>query len=132
MIGVLSFCVALAATAPSAATWQTPLYVEVDDRANMYVDGARVDTLLVLRRQPVYFQKRDPAGPDLTILFEKRLFHPRHRIQVTLSDVGRPVYRKVDIGANMAVYTGLPKGGFNADLPPYAVLPVRVVPPPAR
>jgi hypothetical protein len=114
----------------AAANWRAPLHVEVDRDARMYLDGARVDTLAVYRGQIIYWEKRDKDGPDLTVLFGRKLFHPRHWIRVKITEEGRPRYVRVDDRARMRGYTGTPEKGFVAvrsGLPP---LRLRVIPPP--
>jgi hypothetical protein len=113
-------------------SYRVPLEVEVDSRGRMYVGGQRTDTLLVHRRQVVYWKKRDGNGPDLTILFERRLFRVRHRLRIVLTGVGRPRGTIVSIHARMKVYTGTPENGFVARVPEISPLFVRVLPPPSK
>jgi hypothetical protein len=120
----------LNASGESASGWRLPLHVEVDCGARMFVDGARVDTLAVYRGQIVYWKKRDKAGPDLTVLFGRKLFHPRNPTRVVLTEAGRPRYVRVDDRARMRVYSGTPEKGFVVTEAGLRPLHIRVVPPP--
>ena len=73
------------ATSAGGGDVRTPLHVEVDSDANVYVDGERVDTVLVCRRQWVIWHKRDPESPDLSIQLERKLIHPRHPVSIVVS-----------------------------------------------
>jgi hypothetical protein len=112
--------------------WRFPLHVQVDRNAMMYMDGDPIDTLHVYRGQIVYFEKHDVSGPDLTIQFERKLFHWRHRIRIVLTEEGKPRFLKVDYRARMKVHFGTPEKGFEPDLPAYANLKIRVIPPPTN
>lgn len=116
---------------PEVESLRAPLHVEVDRMGRMHVDGAAVDTLLVQRRQIIYWEKRDKDGPDLTIQFERRLFRVRYRLRVVISDAGRPRFTMVNIHARMRVYEGTPEKGFVDRVPEDSPLLIRVVAPPA-
>jgi len=121
-----------AATSTDVGDVHTPLYVQVDRHANVYVEGVRVDTLLVCRRQWVHWQKRDPSDSDLSIQFQRGSIHPRHPVRIRVSDRGRPAVFKVDIGARQKTYVGRPGRGFASDLPIHNVIYLRIVPPHAE
>lgn len=117
------------ATSAGGGDVRTPLHIQIDADANVYVDGVRVDTLLVCRRQWVIWQKRDPTSPDLSIQLERKLIHPRHPVSIVVSEEGRPGRCKVAIEARTRTYTGRPYRGFSPDLPENKVVYFRVVPP---
>ena len=117
------------ATSAGGGDVRTPLHVEIDGNANVYVEGERVDTLLVCRRQWVIWHKRDPESPDLSIQLERKLIHPRHPVSIVVSEQGRPGRCKVAIGARTRTYAGRPYRGFSPDLPENKVICIRVVPP---
>jgi hypothetical protein len=110
--------------------WRFPIHVTVDRDSDMYIEGERVDTLLVYRGQIIYFEKHEVSGPDLTVQFERKLFHRRNRVRVILTEEGKPRFVKVDYHARMKVHFGTPEKGFLPDLPAYKNLKIRVVPPP--
>jgi hypothetical protein len=112
--------------------WRKPLHVGVTGDGAMFVDDRRVDTLLVHRGQIVYWEKRDPAGPDLTVQFERSLFHKRYRVRVTITEDGRPRFVRVNPLARMRVYFGNPEKGFDAGGAAPNSMQIRVVPPPGR
>lgn len=116
----------------SSAGGRQPLFVQVDRHAHVYIDGTRVDTLEVHRRQWVYWATHAPSSPDLSIQFERKLLHPRHRITITVSGGGKPASTKIHIRARPKTYAGRPVKGFAADLPESAVIPIRVVPSPEK
>ena len=117
------------ATSAGGGDVRTPLHVQIDGDAGVYVDGVLVDTLLVCRRQWVIWEKRDPGSPDISVQLERKLIHPRHPVSIVISNEGRPGRCKVDIGARTRTYTGIPRRGFSPDLPEYKVIYFRVVPP---
>jgi hypothetical protein len=134
LMGTLLAAVAAAEAGAAAAgreDHREPLCVQVDPRANLYVEGVRVDTLLVRRRQWIHWEKRDPSDPDLLILFERELIHPRFPIRVVVSGAGKPARTRVHIRARMKTYRGKPEEGFADDLPGSCSLRLRVVPPTA-
>ena len=118
-----------AATSTDAAAVHTPLHVQVDRHANVYVDGVRVDTLLACRRQWVHWEKRDPSGPDLSIQFQRGAIHPRHPVQIRVSDRGKPAAFRVDVRARQKTYLGRPVKGFDSGLSEQGVIYIRIVPP---
>jgi hypothetical protein len=121
-----------AASSTDVGDVYTSLYVQVDRHANVYVEGVQVDTLLVCRRQWVHWQKRDPEDSDLSIQFQRGSIHPRHPVQIRVSDRGRPAVFRVDISARQKTYIGRPGRGFESGLPDQNVIYIRVVPPHAE
>jgi hypothetical protein len=115
--------------AAAAAEAGAPAAGREDHREPLYVHGVRVDTLLVRRRQWIHWEKRDPSDPDLLILFERELIHPRFPIRVVVSGAGKPALTRVHIRARMKTYRGKPEEGFADDHPESRRLRLRVVPP---
>lgn len=121
-----SWACAIACGGPAA-----PLHVRIDRSANVYVNGVPVDTLVVHRRQWVYWQKYNAADPDLSVRFGRRLVHPRHPVQIRVSHRGKPAAIKVNAGARLTTYVATPERGFASDLPQDRLIYMRVVPPPS-
>jgi hypothetical protein len=121
-----------AATSAGGGDRRTPLRVQVDRGANLYVDGVLVDTLLVCRRQWIHWEKLDPSDPDLSIQFERKLLHPRNPIRIWISGEGKPAHIRIDPRAHMRLFIGTPGRGFAADLPAHRLVYIRVVPPSDR
>jgi len=121
-----------AATSAGGGDHRTPLRVQVDRDANLYLDGVLVDTLLVCRRQWIHWEKLDPSDPDLSIQFERKLLHPRNPIRVRISVEGKPPQIKIDARVHLKTYLGRPGAGFAADLPAHRLVYIRVVPPSDR
>lgn len=120
----------LAAPAATGGHWRDPLHVAVAGDGGVYLDGARVDTLRVHRGQIVRWEKLDPSGPDLTVQFERKLFHARHRVRVTIAGDGKPRFVRVNPRARKRVYFGKPEDGFAGGAGARDSLWIRVVPPP--
>lgn len=116
----------------AGADWRGPLHVGVSRDGGMFVDNRRVDTLSVHRGQIVYWEKRDPAGPDLTVQFERTLFHKRNRVRVTITDDGRARSVRVSQSARMRVYFGNPEKGFDTGTAAPNSMQIKVIPPPGR
>jgi hypothetical protein len=129
LVLLLSIGTRSGATSAGGGDVRTPLHIEVDANANVYVDGERVDTVLVCRRQWVIWHKRDPDSRDLSVQLERKLIHPRHPVSIVVSEEGRPGRCKVEIGARMRTYGGRPYRGFSPDLPENKRIYFRVVPP---
>ena len=110
--------------------WRAPLHVELDRNGSMFLDEVSVDTLLVHRGQKIYWHKRDPAGAELTVQFERKLFHERYRIRLKLTDSGKTRFLRVNGHARMRPYFGNPEKGFNMEKTEGKSLWIRVVPPP--
>ncbi|MGD8412816.1 MAG: hypothetical protein PVF33_01205 [Candidatus Latescibacterota bacterium] len=129
------FCLAAVWTGgsvpPSAAPADvlTPLEVRIDRHANVYVDGSRVDTLVVCRRQPLHWRKLDRSVPDLSIRFERKLLHPRHPVTIRVSDSGKPASCRINLRARLRTYTGRPLGEPASGSAGPKLIYVRVVPP---
>jgi hypothetical protein len=128
----LAWAAGAAATSAGGGDHRTPLRVQVDRDANVYLDGVRVDTLLVCRRQWIHWEKRVPTDPDLSIQFERRLLHPRNPMRVRIASEGKPVHSSVDVRAHMRTYVGRPGEGFAQDVPANRRIYVRVVRPAER
>jgi hypothetical protein len=118
-----------AATSGGVGHVGTPLLVQVDRHANVYVDGVRVDTVVVCRRQWVHWRKREPTDPDLSIQFQRTLIHPRHPVAIRVSNRGKPIALRVDIHARHKTYVGRPGRGFAPGVPKHRAIHIRVVPP---
>jgi len=110
--------------------WRAPLHVAVDPEGWMYLDGQPVETLLVYRGQKVYWEKRDLKSADLTIQFERTLFHKRNRVRVILTDSGRPRFLRVNDHVRQRVYFGNPEKGFDTGRALHNSLQIKVIPPP--
>jgi len=121
-----------AATAAGDGDHLTTLHVQIDRDANVYLDGFRVDTLLVCRRQWIHWEKREPSGPDLAVQFERKLLHPRNPIRVRISTGGKPARVKINIRAHLKTYIGRPCRGFATDPGAARFVYIRVMPPEAR
>jgi hypothetical protein len=131
VIALLPIVLVIAGVDSAAAdNWRPALHVEVDRDARIYLEGARVDTLVVYRGQVIFWNKRDKDGPDLTVLFGRKLFHPRHWMRVKITEEGRPRYVRVDDRARMREYEGTPEKGFVAAKTGLPQLRLRVIPPP--
>jgi hypothetical protein len=112
------------------AHWRAPVGVAVDADGRMYVDGARVDTLEIHRGQIVYWKKRDPAGGDLVVQFERKLFHRRNRVRVRLTEDGKSRFLRVSAHARLRMYFGNPEKGFSPETAAPNSLRIRVIAPP--
>ena len=110
--------------------WRAPLHVAVDPAGQMFLGGQPVDTLLVYKGQKVYWEKRDPNSADLTIQFERALFHRRNRVRVILTDSGKPRFLRVNDHARQRVYFGNPEKGFDTGRALHNSLQIKVLPPP--
>jgi hypothetical protein len=128
-------CLAAAWTGGSApesaatADVRTPLEVRIDRHADVYVDGFRVDTLVVCRRQWVHWRKLDRSAPDLSIRFERKLLHPRHPVTIRVSDGGKPATFRVNLRARKQTFTGRVLRGAASEAAGHKLIYVRVVPP---
>jgi hypothetical protein len=129
---LLAVVVSLVPVGSAESDWREPLHVGVARDGGMFVDNGRVDTLSVHRGQIVYWEKRDPAGPDLTVQFERTLFHRRNRVRVTITDHGRARFVRVSQRARMRVYFGNPENGFDTGRAAPNSMQIRVIPPPGR
>jgi hypothetical protein len=103
--------------------------VEVDQSANMYLGGMKVDTLVVQRRQLVHFVKRNSRDTDFTILFERKLIRERHRVRVVVTDKGVTPSTEINRRARMKVYRGRLETGSTDDQTGPRHIYLRVVPP---
>jgi hypothetical protein len=110
--------------------WRAPVHVKVDPAGQMFLDGQPVDTLRVYRGQLIYWEKRDPAGVDLTIQFERTLFHKRNRVRVILTESGKARFLRVNDHARQKVYFGNPEKGFDPGRALHNSLQIRVISPP--
>ena len=110
--------------------WRAPLHVQVDPNGLMFLDGQPVDTLLLYRGQKVYWEKQDPNGADLTIQFERSLFHRRNRVRVKLTESGKARFVRVSDRARKKVFFGNPEKGFDRGRAKDNSLRIKVIPPP--
>lgn len=110
--------------------WREPVHVEVGPKGDVYVGGTRVDTLVVYRNQLTCWARKDPSSPGITILFDRKLFHPRHPMRFTLGPDMRDRCRWVDRNARLRLYSGTIERGVPADAGRSHLIWIRVAPPP--
>lgn len=99
-------------------------------QGEIYVGGTLVDTLVVYRNQHTCWARKDPSGHEITILFDRKLFHPRHPMRFTLGPDARDRCRWVDRNAPLRLYGATIERGVPADAGRPRLIWVRVARPP--
>ena len=110
--------------------WREPIHVEVGAQGEIYVGGTLVDTLVVYRNQRTCWARKDPSGPEITILFDRKLFHPRDPMRFTLGPDARDRCRWVDRNARPRLYSATIERGVPAAAGAPRRIWIRVAPPP--